>query len=334
MASAASKLGKCANCLLFKWDQPGKEVKLQQCKRCKVLEYCGQACQVEHWKRVHSNHCKKMAKASKRVEERGTVGIFSHHPFPEDGMAEDIGETLVVQVQQTLAIMKETGHPAYNVALEDLSQLEMGLQIIRKGIWVARKVGYPADYCTQEVAKSWENLCKLSVYHGVWQTFILLLGRVVDYDPVARFDLLKEPRKAIPDELWTDATGNVGPFLDRLEELLALVTSAAELPSFEELLKVWCGGSLEQNCAFCGTPVNIEAVFWEGRGCMYGVPTVTIKPFLPILFSCGAKSCEDDQVEKGKKWRDWANAVVMTSAKLFRSSRCDHCFKGSDYVHR
>ena len=117
MASATSKLGKCANCLLFNWEQPGEEVKLQQCKQCKVLEYCGQACQVEHWKRVHSNHCKKMANASKREEERGRVGIFSHHPFPEDGMAEDIGETVVVQVQQILANMKETGHPAYDVAL-------------------------------------------------------------------------------------------------------------------------------------------------------------------------------------------------------------------------
>ena len=335
MASATSKLGKCANCLLFNWDQPGEEVKLQQCKQCKVLEYCGQACQVEHWKRVHSTHCKKMAKASKREEERGRVGIFSHHPFPEDGMAEDIGETLVVQVQQILANMKETGDPAYDVALEDLSQLEMGLQSIRANIWEARKVGYPAVYCTPEVGKSWENLCKLPVYQGVWQTFILLLGRVVDYDLVARFDLLKEPRKAIPDELWTDATGDVdGPFLDRLEELLALVTSAAELPSFEELLKVWCGGSLEQNCTFCGTPVNIEAVFGEGRGRMYGVPTVMILPFLPTFFSCDAESCGDDLVEKGKKWMDWANAVGMTSTKLFRSSRCDHCFKGSDYVHR
>ena len=166
MASAVSKLGKCANCLLFNWDQPGEEVKLQQCKRCKVLEYCGEACQAEHWKRVHSNHCKKMAKASKREEERGRVGIFSHHPFPEDGMAEDIGETLVVQVQQILANMKETGDPAYDVALEDLSQLEMGLQNVRANIWVARKVGYPAVYRTQEEAKSCENLCKLPVYQA------------------------------------------------------------------------------------------------------------------------------------------------------------------------
>ena len=208
---------------------------------------------------------------------------------PQDGMAEDIGETLVVQVQQILANIKETRHPAYNVALEDLSQLKMGLQIIRKGIWEARKVGYLALYCTQEVAKSRGNLCKLPVYQSVWQTFILLLGRVVDYDLVVRFDQLKEPRKAIPDELWTGATGDVGLFPDRLEELLALVTSAAELPSFEELLKVWCGGSLEQNCSFCETPVNIEAVIGEGRGRVYGVPTVMMKPFLPAFFSCGAE---------------------------------------------
>ena len=51
MATAAlppQKLGKCANCLLFDWAEPGVGVKLQQCKQCKVLEYCGQACQEEH----------------------------------------------------------------------------------------------------------------------------------------------------------------------------------------------------------------------------------------------------------------------------------------------
>ena len=89
MASAASKLGKCANCLMFNWEQPGKEVKLQQCK---VLEYCGQACQEEHWKLIHKNHCKKMARA---FEEEGEWSIFSHHPFPEDGLVDDIGESLL-----------------------------------------------------------------------------------------------------------------------------------------------------------------------------------------------------------------------------------------------
>ena len=99
MATAAlppQKLGKCANCLLFDWAERGVGVKLQQCKQCKVLEYCGQACQEEHWKLVHKSHCKKMARA---FEEEGEWSIFSHHPFPKDGLEDDIGETLVGQVQ-------------------------------------------------------------------------------------------------------------------------------------------------------------------------------------------------------------------------------------------
>ena len=76
MATAAlppKKLGKCANCLLFDWAKSGVAVKLQQCKQCKVLEYCGQACQEEHWKLIHKNHCKKMARA---FEEEGEWSIF------------------------------------------------------------------------------------------------------------------------------------------------------------------------------------------------------------------------------------------------------------------
>ena len=134
MATAAlppQKLGKCANCLLFDWAEPGVGVKLQQCKQCKVLEYCGQACQEEHWKLIHKNHCKKMARA---FEEEGEWSIFSHHPFPEDGLVDDIGESLVVQLQRILAKMKKTGHAAYNVAGGDLRQLEIGLQKIRTNI--------------------------------------------------------------------------------------------------------------------------------------------------------------------------------------------------------
>ena len=95
MATAAlppQKLGKCANCLLFDWAEPGVGVKLQQCKQCKVLEYCGQACQEEHWKLIHKSHCKKMARA---FEEEGEWSIFPHHPFPEDGLVDDIGESLL-----------------------------------------------------------------------------------------------------------------------------------------------------------------------------------------------------------------------------------------------
>ena len=65
---------------------------MQQCRECKVLEYCGKVCQDEHWKLVHKNYCKKIVWA---FDEEGEWSIFSHHPF----LMDDIGETFVGQVQ-------------------------------------------------------------------------------------------------------------------------------------------------------------------------------------------------------------------------------------------
>ena len=56
------------------------------------------------------------------------------------------------------------------------------------------------------------------------------------------------------------AVGEVSAFPgDRVKELFDVVTSATELPSFEEVLKVHCGGSLEQICSFYANQVKIEA---------------------------------------------------------------------------
>ena len=331
MATAAvppKKLGKCANCLLFNWAESGVAVKLQQCKQCKVLEYCGQACQEEHWKLVHKNHCKKMARA---FEEEGEWSIFSHHPFPEDGLVDDIGETLVSQVQRILAKMKKTGHAAYDVAGKDLRQLEIGLQKTRTNIWVKRKLGVPITYYTKEVDAAFANLRELS-YQGEWPTFLLLLGSLREYDTMLEYGQLKEPQRAVPAELWTGVEQEVGAFPERVKELLDFITSATEVPPFEDLLKLYCGGSEEQICSFCENRVKIEAAVVCCS--LYEEAVVCVKPFLPLLFCCSAMSCLEALAGKLNKWGDFAVGVKLTYVKLTPSNQCDHCFKVSDDVHR
>ena len=59
-----------------------------------------------------------------------------------------------------------------------------------------------------------------------------------------------------------------------MKELFDFVTSATELPSFEELFKVHCGGGLEQIYSFCANQVNIEAVVCKGTRHLSGVGVV------------------------------------------------------------
>ena len=66
---------KCANCLAFGWKQP-EPAALKQCKRCKVVKYCGVDCQAEHFKFIHKKHCKKLT-VSRQVSWRTSVSRTS-----------------------------------------------------------------------------------------------------------------------------------------------------------------------------------------------------------------------------------------------------------------
>ena len=52
----------CPNCYVYGWKQPSDESELLRCSRCKFISYCSKECQEEHWIKVHSHHCKYLAK--------------------------------------------------------------------------------------------------------------------------------------------------------------------------------------------------------------------------------------------------------------------------------
>ena len=92
---------------------------------------------------VHKEHCKKLVKAKARggASSEDPVGILSHHPFPKEGLPEDIAETLFVQMQRILSKMRQVGHPAYEGSKHaDMVELEENLVKSRRGIWSWRKV--------------------------------------------------------------------------------------------------------------------------------------------------------------------------------------------------
>ena len=61
----------CSNCLIYGWESSGKP--LLRCKKCKVTNYCGRDCQVEHWEKVHKEMCKYLSGTKKQV-----VGAHRH----------------------------------------------------------------------------------------------------------------------------------------------------------------------------------------------------------------------------------------------------------------
>ena len=60
--SAGTRIRCCEHCSFFGRKQPDDKSVLHQCSRCKLLFYCSEQCQLEHWYNVHKKHCKYLAK--------------------------------------------------------------------------------------------------------------------------------------------------------------------------------------------------------------------------------------------------------------------------------
>ena len=164
------------------------------------------------------------------------------------------------------------------------------------------------------------------------RTLLLVLGRLLHYRCVVLVNRLKNAREVVPGEFWAGLEQEIGPFPDRVAELIKAL-SGDHVPSFKELLKVFCGGSLLQECYNCNTSVTVAAVVGEVEGIYLHVPLVALMPYLPPLFSCGASTCMQEIAVKGKSFFKWRYGLVGTFVKL-RPNKCDFCFKLPLKVHR
>ena len=177
----------CANCSAFQWRQT-EPAALRQCSRCKVLKYCSDDCQVEHWKLVHSKHCKKLAAARKDESEgKNTssmpVNICSNHPFPLDGLKKDVYEALLICVQKIVGEMKRINHPAFSVFPNELKDLELELDRSRSFIWFRRKTGFqenPHAPCLPSSVKAYV-FCREIDPLGLWPTLFLFLAKIYEH---------------------------------------------------------------------------------------------------------------------------------------------------------
>ena len=77
----------------------------------------------------------------------------------------------------------------------------------------------------------------------------------------------------------------------------------------------------------------MAAVTGEVKGCFESIPTVSIYPLLPLLFSCGANNCQVEDERKENAFLQLHLGLGATQARL-RSIRCDYCFLLAEKVHR
>jgi len=326
----------CANCQVFGWVQPDP-AQLRNCGKCKVLKYCSQECQAEHWKLVHKGQCKLLAKA--RESSKIPVTIFSHHPFPSFAPPENTLEALVELIQRVLAKMQDINHPVCYLLPAQMKQIEDTVVRYRDVIWAHQKT-FPKQAKIPWGLESPLAIIDFLDYQSQSKTDPLDLGsilsllwfRLLSQKTVLELNLMKDPGAMILKKAWEGAEKEVGDFPNQLQELIkAFYASERNFPSYEGLLKAFCGGSLIQKCSFCSNTIKVDALLRERSSS--SLAFAMIQPHFSPTFSCGKPACIQEMVKKARAWNDWQLAEAALFKKL-QITRCDFCFKHAGKVNR
>jgi len=319
---------KCANCALFDWEQPGLDT-LRQCAKCKVLQYCGQHCQKEHWLLVHKQDCKMLA----------FMKSYDCHAFPAM-KAQDLEffnmEFLKILMQKVIAKILSSDMSADSRVHDPLTQLWENINDGNEKTWVARRIWPKTNpYFSSTFGDLFDQtrvIIMTLTLQDFWSTLHLLWGRFIDFRHIALLKTLKSHNESLPKELWNGLQKEIGVFPDRVAELIEAF-SGDEIPSFKDLLRIFCGGTLLQKCSTCQSSVTVAAVQGEVEGCFFSAVQVAIMPYMPPIFSCGDQRCSREMEVKVLALKKWEVGIVTTVNKLI-SYRCDYCFKMSEEVHR
>jgi len=288
-------------------------------------------------KLVHKHHCKKLALA-REGEGGDLVGIYSHHPFSVEDLPNDPLEALQMLVQKILLKIQNSSQPAFTrvQSLIHLIQIEKEMELDMRITWADKKyfpgkfkaISYNINLFQETASIEDQDLAG----QDLWLTLHLVWGRLHEIKLIEVMNNMKNAKEVVPEELWIGIQQEMGPFPSRVAELIKAL-SGTGLPSFKELLKIVCGGSLLQACSVCNSNMIVVAVFGEVEGIFEETPSVFLRPYLPPLFSCGDNRCSKEIASKRDAYDRWCNGALATHLKL-RPNKCDNCFKLAEEVHR
>ena len=113
----------CSNCMMYGWcDRDLEPIKQFSCSQCGWMRYCSKVCQLEHWKKVHSKHCKFLAGKAVKQNSR-----HSQDTCPKCRVEIQIGsENIVKDDNPFYPCHLEQSFPGVSSAGYKLRKLEKG----------------------------------------------------------------------------------------------------------------------------------------------------------------------------------------------------------------
>ena len=279
---------------------------------------------------VHKKQCKVVA----FVKDNGSDDL------PAVKAPDDTVEILKSLMQKTIFKLLSSSTLTDPRVHDSLTQLWEDMCEDAELTWCAKRA-FPKELATSvydDFSELYENTMQIplggmrSADQDLWSTLHLVWGRMITCRVVAELNSLKDPQEALPKELWTGLQEEIGVFPGRVAELIQAF-SGDEVPSFKELLKIICGGTLVQKCSFCDASLTVTAVAAEVAGCYKSSAKVALLPHTAPTFCCGRGNCDAEMAGKIVVHEKWRLDVHATFDQLW-SSRCDYCFQLSEKVHR
>jgi len=157
----------------------------------------------------------------------------------------------------------------------------------------------------------------------LWNVIMLVRRVVLDVDFMSNhFKALKDPQADLPDEfkeIVSQGLETQDKFLAASNQILGALDT--KIIPFQEVLKIICGGSLNQNCHFCEEEIVIAHANVVGRS-----PAVFVGLFTTGIYCCGTGECIVKALALEKDWKQFTCAVGSTFMER-NEIVCDFCFQ-------
>ena len=257
-------------------------------------------------------------------------------PFPITGQPGDILEKVIIVLWKLLHKFGLIHPRVARDFREEMDKAFAGLMEIMLSIWENRK-----DFTHPEKMSDMANSININ---GVFDALATIHEAVKRGKPVVdsfqlwniirifyhvicevyfisnSLKVLKDPQAELPDELkelMSEGLVSQVKFLAVTDQVLDAL--ATQVIPYQEVLKVICGGNINQTCHFCEKEIVIAHV-----NVVAGGPAVIFRLFSMGLYTCGTGDCIDKGCALGKKGKQLEYAVLSTIAERM-DNRCDFC---------
>ena len=259
---------------------------------------------------------------------KSLLEVQLHYPLPSAESRQNRVEKIIDILQRLLLKIRVTKQPVFRLYPRELESVanelcHLKMKVFSESATSPRNLQIPVDltHLKTLLSKDLTNLPPSGRFQ-MWQTFLMLFDMLFCLRTIEVDRMIKNPQKSLPkDQRQMSQFVRKGSYIRVLDQILEVLE--LRVVSQKDLAAIVCEGNMQQVCSACKKNTTVAVISTCGVK-IAGEPAVMFQSGQNNLFSCGAKTCED-QMGVNPKVFSWHLAVWATSNNL-RATRCDFCF--------